>query len=76
MYTEDVGKKGGNNVASLIWANVKRLGTQHNRAIQGDKFCRVMDNCCGQNENWMVLRMLHYLVKKHIAIVARIIFSC
>ena len=73
MYTEDVGKKGGNNVASLIWANLTRLGivgtTEPFKELN-----IVMDNCGGQNKNRMVLRLLFYLVKLGICIDARIIF--
>jgi hypothetical protein len=72
-YTEDIGKKGGNNVASLIWHNLKRLdivGT-----LEPFKELNiVMDNCGGQNKNRMVLRMLFYLVKKGVAIDARLVF--
>ena len=73
LYTEDVGKKGGNNVASLIWLNLKRLGVVG--TLEPFKEINiVMDNCGGQNKNRMVLRLLHYLVKKKIAVDARIIF--
>jgi hypothetical protein len=73
LYTEDVAKKGGNNVASLVWANLKRLGIMD--AVEPIKELNiVMDNCGGQNKNRMVLRMLHYLVKKKVAVDARIIF--
>jgi hypothetical protein len=73
LYTEDAGKKGGNNVASLIWYNLKRLGiVGTNEPFK--ELNIVMDNCGGQNKNRMVLRLLHYLVKKKVAVVARIIF--
>jgi hypothetical protein len=73
LYTEDSGKKGGNNVASCIWTNLERLGI----IATPEPFKEiniVMDNCGGQNKNKMVLRLLFYLVKKKIAIDARIIF--
>jgi hypothetical protein len=73
MYTEDVHKKGGNNVASLIWYNLERLGIlSTTEPFKEINF--VMDNCGGQNKNRMVLRLLFYLVKKKIAIQARLIF--
>jgi hypothetical protein len=73
MYTEDIGRKGGNNVASLIWYNLQRLGVI-NTPEPFKEINIVMDNCGGQNKNRMVLRLLFYLVKRKVATVARIIF--
>jgi hypothetical protein len=75
MYTEDVHAKGGNNVASLMWYNLERLGIIAASATEPFKEINfVMDNCGGQNKNRMCLRMLFYLVKKKICKVARLIF--
>jgi hypothetical protein len=74
LYTEDVvGKKGGNNVASLLWFNLQRHGIV-DTPQPFKEINLVFDNCGGQNKNKMVLRMLFFLVKKRIAVEARAIF--
>ena len=62
VYHEGVGKKGGNNVASLLVNELNRLNI-----LQPDKTGKeltiIMDNCAGQNKNRMVLRLANYLVE-------------
>lgn len=73
MYTEDGHKKGGDNVASLLWYNLERLGILS--TTEPFKEINIfMDNCGGQNKNKMVLRLLFYLVKRKVAVDARITF--
>jgi hypothetical protein len=75
---EDVGKKGGDNVASMLWKQLKLSGLvpQDNSkpATAAKEINIVMDNCGGQNKNNMVLRMLLLLVKRGIAKTVRAIF--
>ena len=73
MYPEDIGKKGGNNVASLLMRHLHRTSI----ATTAEPFKEinfVMDNCSGQNKNRHVLRLLHLLVKRKVATTARAIF--
>jgi hypothetical protein len=73
MYGEDIAKKGGNNVASLLMKHLEH----HDIATTAEPFKElnfIMDNCGGQNKNRQVLRLLHFIVKKKIASVARAIF--
>jgi hypothetical protein len=74
IYTEDVAKKGGNNVASLLMHHIdKFLET----ATTGEPFKElnfIFDNCGGQNKNRHVLRLMHLLVKRGVATIARAIF--
>jgi hypothetical protein len=74
-YTEVVRKKRGNNVASLIWHNLTRLGIVGTAEPFKDLNI-VLDNCGGQNKNRMVLRILFYLVRKQedCYIKARLVF--
>ena len=78
VYLEDLGKKGGDNVASMLWKQLKILGLipQDNSkpATAAKELNIVMDNCGGQNKNNMVLRMLLLLVKLGVAKTARAIF--
>jgi hypothetical protein len=73
IYTEDQGKKGGNNVVSLLMYELKRQGLDTpSKPYKELNF--VFDNCGGQNKNRMVLRNLIYIVKKKIATVVRAVF--
>jgi hypothetical protein len=76
IYTEDVGRKGGNNVASLLMLHLERTGIFNEAATKGPlkELNFVMDNCSGQNKNRHVLRLLHFLVKRKVATVVRAIF--
>jgi hypothetical protein len=64
VYDEGDGKKGGNNVASLI---LKLLGLQEinlmEREEAGGELNFILDNCSGQNKNRMVLRLANFLVE-------------
>jgi hypothetical protein len=64
IYHEGEGKKGGNNVASLLW---KYLDEQRliNRDDMGARkeLNIVMDNCGGQNKNRYVLRLAPLFVE-------------
>jgi len=73
VYTEDVAKKGGNNVASLLLLHLKRNGFMATTEPFKD-ITFIFDNCGGQNKNRMVLRLLFLLVKMGVASVARAAF--
>ena len=61
-YDEGVGKKGGNNVASLLVKHLSRtVGLDSNDPMK--ELNIIMDNCAGQNKNKMVLRLAAYLVE-------------
>ena len=62
VYSEGVGKKGGNNVASMLVNELKRLNIMKENE-QGKELTIIMDNCAGQNKNRMVLRLATYLVE-------------
>ena len=72
IYFEGDGKKGGNNVASMLWFELQRKGLIAGASAK--ELNIVMDNCAGQNKNRMVLRLLHYLVKRKVCKIARAIF--
>ena len=62
VYHEGVGKKGANNVASLLTKTLK-----DNNIIRenesGFKLTVVFDNCTGQNKNNTVLKLVPYYVE-------------
>jgi hypothetical protein len=60
IYTEGEGKKGGNNVSSLILFLLKEKDLLRKG---GNELTIVMDNCTGQNKNRMVLRLAPLLVE-------------
>jgi hypothetical protein len=76
LYTEDTAKKGGNNVASLLMHHLVHHKVVEESVATGPfkEINLVMDNCGGQNKNRQVLRLLHFIVKRRIAVVARAIF--
>jgi hypothetical protein len=75
LYSEAQAKKGGNNVASLLWAHLEHKGIIEQAKEEPFKEINlVMDNCGGQNKNRHVLRLLFFIVKRKIAKVARAIF--
>jgi hypothetical protein len=59
VYLEDLGKKGGDNVASMLWKQLKMSGLipedNSKPSIAAKEINIVMDNCGGQNKNNMVL---------------------
>jgi hypothetical protein len=72
-YFEHDGKKGGNNVASMLWHELTRKGL----TVKGepvDTINIVMDNCAGQNKNRMVVRLLFILIKLKLCLKARLLF--
>jgi hypothetical protein len=78
IYLEDLGKKGGDNVASMLWKQLKLIDlipeNNGRPSAPAKELNIVMDNCGGQNKNNMVLRMLILLVKLGVCKVARAIF--
>jgi len=74
VYFENEGKKGGNNVTSLLRKQLFGDGflAQDKKHVKEINF--VFDNCGGQNKNRMVLRMLLHFVKRGICDVARATF--
>jgi hypothetical protein len=76
LYTEDVAKKGGNNVASLLMHHLdhQQVTTAADATGPFKEINFVFDNCGGQNKNRQVLRLLHFLVKRRVTLVARAIF--
>ena len=78
-YFEMDGKKGANNVASLIWKEFKTKQLVPAQPVPEDhvpvkEINLFFDNCCGQNKNKTVLRMLLLLVKLRVCVVARAVF--
>ena len=76
---EDMGKKGGNNVASMLWAQLEREGlVPTEEQLPNHKPMKELnlffDNCGGQNKNRMVFRLLVLLVKRKVAVRASAIF--
>jgi hypothetical protein len=64
IYHEGEGKKGGNNVASLILKHLIDKGWTGNRHNKyAEELNIIMDNCAGQNKNRIVLRLAALLVE-------------
>ena len=78
-YLEDVGKKGGNNVASMLMMEFQSHGliptpatiATHKPVKEINLF---FDNCGGQNKNKMIIRLLTFMVKWKLCKRARAIF--
>ena len=62
VYDEGIGKKGGNNVTSMLVNEFKRLNIMRENET-GKELTVIMDNCAGQNKNRIVLRLATYLVE-------------
>ena len=62
VYHEGIGKKGANNIASVIMRtlNEKEMIRPGNTT---KKLTIVFDNCTGQNENNIVIKLVPYLVE-------------
>jgi hypothetical protein len=60
-YTEDVGKKGANNVASLIMKTLPKLNLLCEDSV-GSELNIIFDNCSGQNKNNTVLKLPAWLM--------------
>lgn len=55
LYTEGEGKKGGDNIASLIHEGLKRMGLL-NLDDPIKELILIFDNCPGQNKNKTVIQ--------------------
>ena len=62
VYTDAVGKKGANNVASLIMKTLRHLNILRDDSV-GSELNIVFDNCTGQNKNNTVLRLAAWIAK-------------
>ena len=60
VYHEGVGKKGANNVASLVVKTLKQLNLRREESVGGELNI-IFDNCSGQNKNNTVLRLAGWL---------------
>lgn len=56
-YAEIYGKKGGDEVCSLLWDFIF-----NHLDLQVKELTIFCDSCAGQNKNYVVFRMLHYIV--------------
>jgi hypothetical protein len=67
-YEEETGKKGGNNVASLLMVHLQQQSilqvSATGQPVPAKRLTIAADNCSGQNKNNMVLRLANYLVEK------------
>jgi hypothetical protein len=61
VYHEGVGKKGANNVSSLIMKTLRGLNLLHKDSVGGELNI-VFDNCSGQNKNNTVLKLVAWLM--------------
>jgi hypothetical protein len=76
-YQEEYGKKGGNNVASMIVDFLERTGRiqyQNGNPVKRKRLTIAADNCGGQNKNHHVLRLALYLVEKGFYEEAEVLF--
>lgn len=60
VYHEGVGKKGANNVSSLIVKTLQRLNLLQDSVVGGELNI-IFDNCSGQNKNNTVLKLAAWL---------------
>ena len=77
LYHEGQGKKGGNNVASLIMKTLiylQWIQDEKTAADENQELNIVFDNCPGQNKNNMVIRMVPYLVEMGMFVKVNFIF--
>ena len=61
VYQEGVGKKGANNVASLIVKTLQLLNLLQDDSVGGELNI-IFDNCSGQNKNNTVLKLAPWLM--------------
>jgi hypothetical protein len=61
VYHEGVGKKGANNVSSLIMKTLRGLNLLREDSVGGELNI-VFDNCSGQNKNNTVLKLVAWLM--------------
>ena len=78
VYHEGEGKKGGNNVASLIFKQLQYFGWipygNEESPSKDDELNIIFDNCPGQNKNNHVLRLVPYLVESRMFLKVNFIF--
>ena len=60
VYHEGIGKKGANNVASLIIETLRKLNLLRENSV-GSELNIIFDNCSGQNKNNTVIRLAGWL---------------
>jgi hypothetical protein len=60
IYHEGVGKKGANNVASLVLKTLRQLNLLRDDSVGGELNI-IFDNCSGQNKNNTVLKLAAWL---------------
>lgn len=63
VYHEGVGKKGANNVASLIMKTLKLKNLLKPSGETGGELNIIFDNCTGQNKNNTVLKLMVWLTE-------------
>ena len=61
VYHKGVGKKGANNVSSLIMKTLRGLNLLRKDSVGGELNI-VFDNCSGQNKNNTVLKLVAWLM--------------
>jgi hypothetical protein len=61
VYTEGIGKKGANNVASLLLKMLQKLNLLCKDSV-GSELNIFFDNCSSQNKNNIVLKLLAWLM--------------
>ena len=61
VYHEGVGKKGANNVASLIMKTLRELQLLRKDAVGGELNI-IFDNCSGQNKNNTVIKLALWIM--------------
>jgi hypothetical protein len=61
VYHEGVGKKGANNVASLIMKTLRELQLLRDDAVGGELNI-IFDNCSGQNKNNTVIKLALWIM--------------
>ena len=73
IYPEEVGKKGGNNVALLVMKHIfeNNIAQQN---VTAKELTLIFENCPGQNKNNHVIRLVNYLVQKKYFKHARVVF--
>ena len=76
VYSEGEGRKGGNNVASLIYKKIKDAGIIEAAKLKGPgkELTIIFNNCADQNKNRMVLRFAQYLIDADIFKRVEIVF--
>jgi hypothetical protein len=73
VYHEGVGKKGANNVSSLILKTLRLLNLLREDSVGGELNI-VFDNCSGQNKNNTVLKLAAWIMAMGYFKVVNLIF--